>query len=152
MLRQNLKNRALSQITGECNSAAVFAGKVFVVRPEGICRMNGYKDCGEDIHAWVKSGKFDLGTNRLKRMRFFYFGVEGLGNLKLSVFADDVLAAEYVVPVLEFNKRQEVRVPISREIAARYWAWKVENIGGAFFSLHSVQVLPLGVHTGQREG
>lgn len=150
MLQQNLKNKSVSQTTQNYESTCIFRGSPLAVTGTGLVRIASHEDSGLPIRAWVKSNKFDLGENRLKRMHYFYFGLEGDGNLRLSVYADDILAAQYVVPVVEHNGRQEIRVQIGKGIAARYWAWKVENIDGAFFVLHSVKVLPATIITGQR--
>lgn len=152
MLRLNLKNRAVSQTTQGYNSACLYQGIPLAATEQGLMRIGCYKDGDEPIHAWMLSGKFDLGQDNIKRFRYFYFGVSGDGDLKLSIYADDKLVREYVVPVKEHRGRQEIRVMVGRGAAARYWQWKVENINGSFFVLYSVRALPCQVLTGQRGG
>lgn len=152
MLRLNLTNRAIAQTTQRYNSACMYNGLPLAVTENGLVRIGGYSDSGEPIRAWMKSGKFDLGADNIKRFRYFYFGVKGDGDLKLSIWADDVLVREYVVPVEAHRGRQEIRVMVGRGVAARYWQWKVENVNGSFFVLYSVRALPCQVLTGQRGG
>lgn len=147
MIECNLNNNAISQTLRRYSSMCHFNGRTLCTRDDGLFQLYGYTDSGEQIEAWIKSGKFDLGTERYKRIRFFYFGLNAQGNIKLSLFADDQPAGEYEVFV---QGRQEVRVPVSRAFEARYWQWKVENMDGAFFALYSVKVLPVAVHSGQR--
>lgn len=151
MLRQNLKTRAISQVTQKYNSACMFRGKPYAATDKGLFRIAGYKDGDLPIRAWMLSGKFDLGADNIKRFRYFYFGVKADGDLRLSVYADDKLVRDYIVPVTT-HERQEIRVMVGRGAAARYWQWKVENINGSFFVLYSVRALPVPVKTGQRGG
>lgn len=151
MLRQNLKTRALSQDTRRYNSMCMFNGSPLAATNKGLFRIAGYKDDERPIPAWMLSGKFDLGADNIKRFRYFYFGVKADGDLKLSIYADDKLVREYVVPVTTHD-RQEIRVVVGRGVAARYWQWKVENIDGGFFVLYSVRAMPTPVRTGQRGG
>ena len=81
-----------------------------------------------------------MATERLKRFRFFYFGLQASGNLKLSVICDGTEVATYDVNVADGGMR-EIRVPIGRAAVGRYWQWQVENQNGAFFVLYSVRAL-----------
>lgn len=152
MLRLNLKNRAIAQTTQRYNSMCLHRGVPLAATDKGLVRIGGYSDSGEPIRAWMKSGKFDLGADNIKRFRYFYFGVAGDGDLRLSIWADDKLVREYVVPVEAHRGRQEIRVMVGRGAAARYWQWQVENVSGSFFVLYSVRALPCQVLTGQRGG
>lgn len=148
----NLKNRAISQVTQRYNSMCLVNGVPLAATDRGLIRIGGYSDNGEPIRAWMLSGKFDLGADNIKRFRYFYFGLKGDGDLRLSIWADDRLVRDYVVPVEAHRGRQEIRVMVGRGAAARYWRWKVENVNGSFFSLYSVRALPCQVLTGQRGG
>ena len=151
-MRVNLKNRAITQTTQRYNSMCLHRGVPLAATDKGLVRIGGHTDCGAPIRAWMKSGKFDFGADNIKRFRYFYFGVKGDGDLKLSIWADDVLVREYVVPVEAHRGRQEIRVMVGRGAAARYWQWQVANVSGSFFVLYSVRALPCQVLTGQRGG
>jgi hypothetical protein len=141
MIEINLTNKAAAQTTVDFNSMCKFGDRYLGASSSGIFEIDGYNDNGTAIQTLVKSGKFDLGSERRKRFRFFYFGLETDGELTLSIFADDVLAAQYDVspePTVQL-----VRVPISRETNARYWQWQIENVSGAFFSIYDVKAIPI---------
>ena len=142
MIEINLTNRAAAQTTLAYNSACMFDGVPLGATSAGLYRVGGYTDHGAAIPALLKSGLFDLGTERIKRFRFFYFGLQASGSLKLTVFCDGIEAANYTVNGGDGGAR-EVRVPISRTYQGRYWQWQVENVSGAFFALYSVKALPV---------
>lgn len=147
MLELNLKNRAVSQTTKAYNSMCRFGNQYLGCTDSGLFKVGGFDDNGTQVPALVKSGMFDLGTDRPKRFRFFYFGIEAHGSLKLSVYGDGVLAGTYTVTSAGTTP-QGVRVPISRAVSARYWQWQIENIGGAFFALYKVEALPVVLRHG----
>lgn len=146
MLELNLKTKAATQTTKAYNSMCKFGDKYLGATGAGLFEIGGYNDNGSQIAARVDSGQFDSGMNNKKRFRYFYFGLETAGSLKLSVYGDGMLAGEYTVT----NKSgmQNVRVPISRSVKARYWQWRIENISGAFFALYSVEALPVVLAAG----
>jgi hypothetical protein len=147
MLELNLKNRAATQTTARFNSMCRIGNTFVGATSSGLYRMCGTSDNGVEIPAMIRSGLFDLGTPAMKRFRFFYFWLYATGQLLLRVYCDDVLAGEYRV---DCDGDMRVCVPISRAHKGRYWAWSIENVGGAFFSLYSVQALPVVLHSGRR--
>ena len=142
MLELNLTNRAATQTTQAYNSACMFDDVPLGATSTGLYRIGGYTDHGAAIPALIKSGMLDLGTERIKRFRFFYFGLQASGNLELTIFCDGIEAASYTVDGSDGGSR-EVRVPISRAYQGRYWQWQVENASGSFFALYSVKALPV---------
>ena len=142
MLELNLTNRAAAQTTKDFNSACMFDGVPLGATASGLYRIGGYTDHGTAIPALIRSGMLDLGTERIKRFRFFYFGLQASGALKLTVLCDGTDAASYTVNGGNGGAR-EVRVPISRTYQGRYWQWQVENVSGSFFALYSVKALPV---------
>jgi hypothetical protein len=143
MLELNLKNSATAQSTLSFNSMCRMRdGTLLGASNTGLSRICGYADNGATIPALLKSGLLDLGSHHVKRFRFFYFGLETTGDLKLSVFCDGVLAGEYSVIPSDGGVRT-IRVPISRIHQGRYWQWQLENLNGSFFSLYSVKALPI---------
>lgn len=141
MLQVNLKNRAATQTTESFNSMCKVGKAYLGASSSGLFTIGGSTDNGAEIPALMKSGMLDLGTEKRKRVRFFYFGLECSGALKLSLFCDGALAGEYTVE--KTTGVQDIKVPISRDHVGRYWQWQIENVGGAFFALYSVKALPI---------
>lgn len=147
MLTINLRTRAAAQNTLEFNSMCRIGDVALAASGGGLHLLGGYTDDGVGIPAFVKSGMLDLGKGNKSRFRFFYFGIETSGSITLSVYGDGELAGQYDVTGATEGK-QVIRVPISREVNAWFWEWKVENTSGSFFILHSVDALPVILHRG----
>jgi len=141
MLEINLKTKAAAQTTQAFNSMCRFGEHLLGATADGLFALGGYNDHGVQIPARIDSGQFDMGMFQHKRFRMFYFGIETAGKLKLSIFGDGVLMEEYTVE--GGTGIQSIRVPISRAAKGSYWQWRIENIDGAFFALHSVRVSPV---------
>ena len=145
MLRINLKNNAISETTENFNSMCRFGSQLLGATSDGLFSIGGDTDNGTAINSLIKSGEMDFGINQRKRFRFFYFGVETTGKLLLKVYCDGVLAGSYTVTPSEAGNKA-IRVPTSRKHVGRYWAWSVESVKGARFSLYSVQAIPVVMH------
>lgn len=144
MLQLNLKNRAITQTTESFNSMCMLGNVPIGATGTGLYRMCGSSDNGVEIPALMRSGVFDLGTEKPKRFRFFYLCLETDGELTLTVFCDGEQAAQYSVS--KTTGIQEIKVPISRAHQGVHWQWQVENVDGAFFALYSVKALPVVLH------
>ena len=147
MLELNLVNKATTQITSTYNSFCMFDGIPIAATSSGLYKIDEYTDHGTAIPALIKSGAMDFNVENKKRFRFFYFGLETTGSLKLSIYGDNTLAGSYTVTGLTTGIRV-IRVPIKRDVNAWYWQWQVENISGSFFVLHSVRALAFFLHPG----
>jgi len=147
MLEINLKTRAAAQTTKAYNSMCKFGDKYLGVTDSGLFEIEGYNDSGVRIAARIDTEKMDMGINNSKRFRFFYFGVDTSGYLKLSAFADGVLAFTQTV---KGNGLGNIRVPVPRTAQPRYWQIRIENVDGAFFALYSIKALPVVLHPGAK--
>lgn len=142
MIEVNLKNRAASQSTLAFNSMCRFGDVYLGADSSGLHLLRDYNDNNTDIAALIKTGKFDLGTERKKSIRYFYFGIETDGQLTLTLYNDGVEVADYVIPYPGAG-RQTVKVKVARGLRARFWEFKIENVDGCFFALYSVKIFPV---------
>lgn len=142
MIEVNLKNRAASQTTLAFNSMCRFGDVYLGADSSGLHLMRDYNDNNTDIAALIKTGKFDLGTERKKSIRYFYFGIETDGQMTLTLYNDGVEVADYVIPYPGAG-RQTVKVKVARGLRARFWEFKLENTDGCFFTLYSVKIFPV---------
>ncbi len=141
MLQINLKNKAVTQTSESFTSMCRFNGAHLGVSNSGIFIICGKTDNGSGISAMIKSGVFNLKTERKKGARFFYFELETDGPLLLTIHCDGIEAANYQVKGA--SGIQKIRVPISRRVRGTMWQWKVSNVDGAFFALYEVKILPI---------
>lgn len=140
MLELNLKNNAASQTTLPFNSMCKFGNHYLGAANDGLFKIEGYNDNGAQIPVLIRSGTTDFNTTRYKRVRFFYFGLQSDGDLKLTIFCNGVEVSNYIVTSTD-GVSKEIRVPINRSNIGQYWHWQIENINGSFFVLYSVSAL-----------
>lgn len=142
MLEVNLKTGAAAQTTVAYNSMAMLGQQALGCTSEGLYLIGGYVDHGAEIAARIKSGMFDLGTERTKRIAYFYLGLETNGDLEFDLHADGEYICTEGVPY-PGTGRKELIIKVPRGISPRYWAWELRNVDGSFFVLYSVKVLPI---------
>ena len=142
MLQLNLKTRAAAQTTQAYNSMCKFGNHYLGATSGGLFRISGYTDNAAEIPAIVRSGYFDLGTERNKRIAYFYLGIETDGALEFDLLVDGEYATTIEVPYPGEGKR-EMLIKCPKGLSARYWAWELRNVDGSFFVLYSVKILPV---------
>lgn len=142
MLDVNLKNKAVTQSTRNFNSMCRFGNDFLGANSAGLYRICGYSDSGTEVPATIRSGTFDLGTERFKRFAYIYIGLETTGDLELDILCDGEFMCTLDIPYPGAGKR-EVYVKVPRGLKARYWAWELRNVNGSFFVLYSVKLLPV---------
>lgn len=142
MIEVNLKNKGASNTTLAFNSMCRFGDIYLGADSTGLYQLTGANDDGSNISSYIKTGKFDLGTERLKSIRYFYFGLETTGAMQLTVYVDGV---EKLTRAIKYPGagRQTVRVKIPRGLKGRYWEFKLANTDGCSFVLYSVQIFPV---------
>lgn len=142
MIEINLKNRAISQTALPFNSMCKFGDVYIGATSEGLFKLDGYNDDGAEIPALIRSGMFDLGTSNDKRFAYFHLGLEATGDMEMEIFCDGVSSYTAEIPYQE-DGRRNVLVKIPKGLSARYWAFELRNVDGAFFVLHSVKIVPI---------
>lgn len=142
MIELNMKTRAAAQTTVPFNSMCKFGEHYLGATSSGLFRINGFTDATAEIPAVIKTGKIDLGTERLKSIRYIYLGLEAAGDLELTLYVDGVEALTRTIPQ-PATGRQMIRVKIPRGLKGRYWEFKLENTDGCFFVLYSVKIFPV---------
>ena len=116
-----------------------FNGEMFGTKVTGLYEIGtGQLDGSTVIDGALTLPTVDLGE-MYKRIRYVYFGLEGTGNLRLTVTTDLTTVREYTIP-LDGTGQQRVRVKLDRNVKGRYWAFRIVNLQGCDFSLDEVQV------------
>jgi len=130
---------AAQQAGLEFNSMVNFNGMHFGASDLGVHEIFcGQSDAGEDIDAYFIIATVDLGE-MYKRIRYVYLGLEGDGNLLLTVTTDNATIREYPIE-LDGTPQQRVRVKLDRNVKGRYWVFKISNTQGCDFSIDDIQI------------
>jgi len=145
-IRTNIKRRACSQYSNfDIRSMCRVGDKVFGAGPGGLYRLTCENDDdGTNIDAYVKTFALKLDHDAKKRARNIYMNIETDGTVRVTPIVDGV---EY--PYVEFapakTGRQYMREKVGRGITGTYWEFKIENVGGCWFYLDSVEIRSVGM-------
>jgi len=111
---------------------------------DGIYLMQGDTDDGEDIVASVKSGLYDFGERKSKRIHDVFLGVLTSGDLVLKVTADEQgTRTEAWYEVVHHGDADNHRAKVGKGLRGVYWGWELVNVDGADMDLNNVQMYPL---------
>ena len=136
----NLKTGAPSTFTNYGYGSMVnFNGEMFGTKATGLYEIGTSQlDGSTAIDGALTLPTVDIGE-MYKRIRYVYFGLQGTGNLRLTVTTDLTTVREYTIP-LDGTGQQRVRVKLDRNVKGRYWAFRIVNLQGCGFSLDEVQL------------
>lgn len=144
----NVPGRATSQYKKfNYNSMTNFDGRLLGANSAGLFLLEGLKDNGTRIDAWIKTGMTDLGIQASKHLRKIYLGIETDADLEIELYADEEHA--YTLPIKKKkNGQQTVRVSVGSDKKGVYWSFLVRNKKGAHFSIDVMEALPIVRHRG----
>ena len=147
-LDTNVPARATSQYKKfNFNSMTSFDGMLLGANSSGIFALEGLKDNGTKIDAWLKTGLTDLGIQADKHLRKVYLGIDTDGDCEIDIFADEVLKYTYPIPKKKTGQ-QTVRVVVGSNGRGVFWSFLVRNKKGSHFSIDVLEVLPIVRHRG----
>jgi hypothetical protein len=118
-------------------ATAVLNGTPYGVRSDGIYRLTGSDDDGEDIEASVDFGEYDFNTTALKRIDACYAGLSSDGDMYLRVNANGETYTYAVRNVDEILRTQ--RFDIGRGMKASFFAFELVNSEGSDFELDGIE-------------
>lgn len=138
-LRLNTKLGAPTQYLVPFNSLAKRDRTILAASDDGLFKIEGNKDNGDNISSIVALVTTDFGSPNYKRFRWIQVGYESVGDLLLSVSADESEGEEYTLPARASDSSQSgARVPIHRTIVGRYFTISISNPDGVHFTLDSI--------------
>lgn len=127
------------------NSFAKLGDTFLGALPDGIYRIEGETDAGDDISWNVRSALLNFGTQLLKRIDVAYLGYTSDGAVGLSVYTTspegEKIQYNYKMVARTADVTRENRIKIGRGLESTYWAF--ELVGTGDFSLSDMQVLPM---------
>ncbi len=149
----NIKRRAVTQYHGlTFNSACIFRDRPLLLADDGIYDF-GYayqSDDGTAISAFFQFVATDLGIPNHKALRSMHLSYMSSGSLRLTWTADEVVErAEEVLAETSGENYRDVKVRGNRKVEGTYLEFRVENRGGADFSLNAIRAVPIVKNLGK---
>ncbi len=146
----NTESKGLSRYTNyPFNSMTRFGSRYYGAASDGIHRLDGDTDNGEQIHAFIRSGLSDYGTRLLKRTPECFIGYTSTGTLVLRVIIVDEdgnkASAHYTLPTRGAANKRPNRFKLGRGLDSVDWAFELHNVDGADFDLGSVEFRPVNL-------
>jgi len=143
-LAVNLSNTAVTQYCDyNFNSFCEIAGKYYGSNESGIFELTGDDDAGTNIDAFFDLILSDFGISNMKRIRSIYVGGEANGGLTLTIKDDEDNSRLYTLNLTSGNKQSSGKVAVGRDGIGRYYQIRIDNIGGAYFAIDSIEVLAI---------
>ena len=94
---------------------------------------------GTNIDAYFAIQKTDFGIANQKRLRAMYIGYEASGPIKLTITGDEYTTREKILQPNSGDQMQHgIRVGLNRDLRARYFEFRFDNINGVDFSIDSI--------------
>jgi len=149
-IRTNLNSAASIPYTNHTStSMSVFNGAILGAGPDGIKKLAcGTTDGVTTIEAYIKTGSNTLGWIGKKKNRFIYLGVETSSTIKITPVIDGVDGTAVTFSP-SASGMQYMKMSVPNDNIGYYWAYKVENVDGCWFSISEVTVLP--IHLSKRK-
>lgn len=122
------------------NSFARFAGADLAAGPNGLMRLGGATDAGQDITASFATGLIDFDTPELKRATEVFLTLRTNGTLRISVWTDEDRRFDYVVPYYGRETLQQIRRRLGRGLRSRYFKYEIAGVNGARFDLDTMAI------------
>lgn len=123
---------AITQYLGwSFNSMARIGGSYFGAGPDGLYRIGGDNDAGEEITATVKTPLMDAGSAQQKRIRRVWLQGDLQAGGTLTTVSEAGEEREYDVPAQDAGQAM-ARVPVGRDGTSRHWQLRFDNVGGDF--------------------
>lgn len=149
-VRLSIPNNALTQYDNfNVVSLCQFNGKILGAGPDGLFRLSCEDDDnGADIEAYIKTFALKLDHEAEKRVRFIYLNIETDGDVIVTPIVDGAIK-ESITFSPRGAGRQFIKKSVARTSRGVYWQFKIENVGGCWFSLDNIEVLTVPLSRGR---
>ena len=143
-LSVNLSNLSIVQWCDfDFNSFCRIGEKFYGANDSGIFELTGDSDNGTNIDAFFELILSDFGVSSMKRIRSIFVGGEANGGLTLTLKDDENNLRLYTLNLTSGNRQSSGKVAVDRDGLGRYWQTRIDNIGGAYFAIDSIEVLAI---------
>lgn len=136
------KQWAMSRYTGLQSGEMVSRGtKVLGASSDGVFSVQ--RD--QPVTSYVLTGKFDNGSQQLKRMESMYAAGEAESPLQLTTITSDdagnEVEYEYAFEPRSMSTTRTNRAIVGKGLRSRFWQFKFSNPDGAYFALRDGKAL-----------
>ena len=143
-LAVNLSSFSITQYCNySFNSFCKISDTFFGADDTGIYELTGDDDAGVNISAFAELIISDWEISNIKRIRSIYVGGEANGGLTLTLKDDENNSRTYTLNLTSGNKQSSAKVNVGRDGISRYWGLRIDNIGGCYFAIDNIEVLPV---------
>lgn len=125
------------------NSFCRIANRYFAANANGLFELTGYTDPNErEIDAFIRTGRLDFGTSRLKRIPRVYLSGESDGYLVFCVQKQDGQVRRYHTKTRLRRFPSFARADPAKGLEMHWWQFEVRNEIGQDFELETVDTKP----------
>jgi hypothetical protein len=143
----NLDNKASSQYEQYGFNSFFERGGVFYgVAGNGIYKLEGNTDSGDQISALITTGRSTFNTNKEKSVKNVYLGLSSTNRMVLKVDVDG--SAYYYTARSNDSNMNNQRVDIGKGLKGNYWQFTLLNSEGCDFELESIEFTPVILRRG----
>lgn len=149
-LAMNLNNQAISQYTNfDYDSMGLLSDTPIGLNENGIQKLEQDSNEGAAILAYFTTGYEDFGRPNQKRIRSFLLGGEANDSVTVTVSTDDGTDSNTFTATFDQDelKLSGSKAFSKRSQKARYYQFKIANVSGGQFSIDSLTVVPVVLHT-----
>jgi len=125
------------------NSFAFVGGRYYGMTDTGLYELEGDTDAGTPIDARIRTGLVDLGSRELKNVPRAYIGYTSDGELLLRATAvreGRKNSSYYKLAAHDVEAPDSAGAAFKREAISAYWQFDLENVDGADFALHDLEI------------
>ena len=142
-VRFNLLGEGMSQVSGwHFNSATKIGNTTLAIGSDGLKRLGGETDGGDNIAATVETPFHKLNIPHPKRIRKVYVDYSASDPLAVVCSSDeDTTGFSNVLPKEDTEICSTKVLPGHRNVRGSNWKVAITNTGGADFSLSYVGIL-----------
>jgi len=142
-MAMNMRNKAITKYSGyDFNSVAILNGKLYGASSSGIHLLEGDDDNGTAIDALIRTGRFDLHSEMVRRLvdAWLTSRFTGQGIFRIYETEDDTDdVTEYDIDG-EDTAIHDERIPFERGHEGRFAEFEVVNVDGCDFDIGGMTI------------
>lgn len=135
----NTRTSAVSEYTNYAfNSFAKIGGSWYGAGSDGLIRLDGTNDDGDNINWIIRTGQHDDGNSGLKRLPELLLALRASGKVRVRVHSDDNTYHDYTFPAVQTGTIHQHRVVVGKGLRSRYFMVELQGMNGTDLELDSM--------------